>query len=321
MIRFVLSLPAGRVVALSALCLLPVTVVAGLLRVTGDNVNLRSAAGERFEVVGQVSSGRELRVLGDPDQEWVEVVPPEEVDLWIFSDLVEDGRVIVRLAQVRAGAGLNYQVVGRVERDGAVNVRGRLGDWLRIAPPPGSALWISRRYVEPVATVPASVARPEAPPPPPPLESEPDLPGLAIVPPPPVAVPPPAPRPPEKVEKPVPPATAPESFPRAGQRAGHEREIPRAVSRFSLVPEQRQGQPGRFTGVLRRSGWVFRRPSRYRLVAYDRSGRAVTKCYVISARAQLDQLIGCRVELEGGIYWIAGVGYPTVAVDRLVRLE
>jgi hypothetical protein len=60
-------------------------------------------------------------------------------------------------------------VVAVVERDDVLSVRGDFNNWLKIAPPVGSRVWISADYVEiieppkpePVAVVPEPVAVPE----------------------------------------------------------------------------------------------------------------------------------------------------------------
>jgi hypothetical protein len=138
------------------------------VRVTADRVNLRAAALETAEVVGQVSTGDELEALSDVGEAWVQVVPPSSVDLWVFAELVHDKAVIVSKAQIRAGAGLNFNVVGSLRRGAPVTERGRLGDWLKIAPPDGTSLWVSREFIEPLAvaetpaSVPAAVPVPDA---------------------------------------------------------------------------------------------------------------------------------------------------------------
>lgn len=144
---------------LSAVLLLAGPAAAVHVRVTGDRVNLRAVAKATAETVGQVSTGDELEVVSGLDGEWVEVVPPARLDLWIFAELVQGGQVVVSKAQVRAGAGLNFNVVGSLRRGAAVQERGRLGDWLKIAPPEGCSLWVNRQYVEPVAA-PAAGVRP-----------------------------------------------------------------------------------------------------------------------------------------------------------------
>lgn len=324
------SIGPGLPACFGVFCLLTMPGLAdGLaLRVTADRVNLRAAAGTQYEVVGQVSTGQALDALAPIEGEWVQVVPPETVDLWIYADLVDEGRVIVTRAQVRAGAGLNYQVVGRLERGARLDIRGRLGDWLRIAPPTGSSLWIAREFVQPISDVapepqampvsplPSAPAPPSAPPAVTPAPAPPQ-PETSREP------PPPLPHPPDQPDPATPPPLPQPAYPQAGRPADLRPQVkaPAALDRFALVQEQQQGETGRFTGVLRRSGWAFRRPSRYRLITYDRSGRAVTQCYIIEREAQLNQLVGHRIDLTGRTYWVSGIGYPVVAVERLVRIE
>ncbi len=117
------------------------------LEVKGDRVNLRAAAKADAEVVGQVCSTDTLILQGDIAEPWVKVTPPDSVDFWIYANLVKDGKVTVNNAQVRAGAGLNFNVVGQLQKGDTVSQRGKIGDWLKIAPFPTSAVWVTNAYV------------------------------------------------------------------------------------------------------------------------------------------------------------------------------
>ena len=120
------------------------------LKVVGDHVNLRARPVFDAEIAGQVSSGVTLTA---PDgmaegAEWVKVRPPQSVDLWIFSALVDDDVVTADDTYVRCGPGYQYRPVGKVGKGFRVEPRGAAsGDWLRIAPVPTAELYISSRYV------------------------------------------------------------------------------------------------------------------------------------------------------------------------------
>ncbi len=117
------------------------------LEVKGDRVNLRAAAKADAEVVGQVGSTDTLILQGDITDPWVKVTPPDRVDFWIYASLVKDGKVTANNAQVRAGAGLNFNVVGQLQDGDTVSQRGKIGDWIKIAPFPTSAVWVTNAYV------------------------------------------------------------------------------------------------------------------------------------------------------------------------------
>ncbi len=117
------------------------------LAVTADRVNLRAAPQSEAEVVGQVSRTDTLILQGSLTDPWVQVQPPDTIDLWVYAPLVKDNTIDVSAAQVRAGAGLNFNVVGRLERGDTIVRRGQISDWIKIAPFPGSSVWITNTYV------------------------------------------------------------------------------------------------------------------------------------------------------------------------------
>lgn len=91
----------------------------------------------------RVSSGEILfvsRVEGD----WAAVSPPERLDLWLNKDFIEGNRVIAKSIQVRAGPGIQFDVVGTLERGAPVMPRGEDGDWCKIAPPSSATLWVKK---------------------------------------------------------------------------------------------------------------------------------------------------------------------------------
>ncbi len=274
------------------------------IRVTGDRVALRSRDNLQSEVLGLAAHGQELRVLEGLEGEWVRVEPPDEISLWIYAELVQDGVVTVDKAKVRGGPGLNYKDVGSLARDARVEARGRLGEWLKIKPPAGTSLWINRQYVEPleapaVTAVPvAATPRPEDP-----VVGQ----NAAVAAPPEPAAPPALPDPlPEQAVEPV-PAPSPR---------------PGALADQPLDPHRPQGVQARYTGELSAVGrLVLRRPGQFRLIQRDAQGRAVTLCYLVGPSEQLASARGATVRVEGPVWWIAGLPYPCVQAQRVVRLE
>ena len=307
----------SRVFAVAILGVVLVTAkcTAGIsIEVTGDNVNLRAAPLADSEVVFQASRG-DVLVTDSLEGEWIGVVPPHAVDLWVYGELVKDGVVAVPKLRVRAGRGINYRPVGVLAKGARVEVRGEEQDWLKIAPPPGSVLWVSSDYVQrqtPVVVKPKPEPTPQPKPKPvaapaPKPRSQPVVarpkPMLPI--PPPVVVT----RPP-----PVPPAAVPP--------APREKEVvtlPAVLDPSRLVASKVQGKRVALNGILRRSWFVWRRPSRYRLVRYDGRGRAVTSCYVLSVGPDLERHLDTPVTVSGKLYWIQGVRHPAVLVGDLSR--
>lgn len=97
----------------------------------------------------------------DPiDTQWLCIQAPEEVSLWIYADLVRDGKVAVKNALIRSGAGIGYKTVATLQHGAHVEPRSRLGDWIRIKPPPETMLWIARQDVEPLAIASDDITQP-----------------------------------------------------------------------------------------------------------------------------------------------------------------
>ncbi len=267
----------------AGLALLALRAGAAEVEVTGRRVNLRALPVEDAEVPGQVNAGDRLRVRSMTD-DWVEVEPPREVDLWVHADFVEDGVVVVDLLNVRSGAGISYRPVGTVSRGQRLTVRGVFGEWMKIEPPPETSLWISRAFVREVRPPPPPA--PEPPPPDPPR------------PPPPPPVPAPAPAPPPRPPEPRP---APPPAPPPGLR---------------LEPGAEQGVAIQREGVVRPVGYLIGRPTRYRLVAL-RDGRAETVGYLYGNDEQLRSLRDRSIRVRGRAYRVSGARHPVVVVERI----
>jgi len=295
------------------------------LRVTGDRVNLRALADSTSEIVGQVSTG-DILYTEAPDGEWLAVAPPPDTDVWVYRELVVDGVVAVSKLRVRSGPGISYRPVGRVSKGDRVEERGRQGDWLKIAPPPDCAVYIHRDFVERADAPAPAVKKPPAPKPAPPPDPVTRAAPAVTEPPQPVRPPPARPtprpaRPPKWAEQrrrspPSPPAAV---APAPARRAPLRR--PDAIHPDRLVDARIQGVDAAVDGVLRRAVFVWRRPSRYRLVNYDAAGRAVTKYYVVGRDAELAAALDRRVRIEGETYWVQGARHPVLLAEDLTAGE
>lgn len=302
--------------SLAALAALPLAFASAdsTGEITADRVNLRARPSPQVEVVGQLNAGDKV-VVRQVTNDWVEVAPPDAVDFYVHKEFVKDGRAQVQPLTVRSGAGINFSKVGSLKKGDAVVVRGEFGDWIKIAPPPGTSLWISRPFVKlgPQAVVAgaaggtpapaggaskpatpplpagADAAKPAAPPPPPPV--------VAVAPPPrPVPVPAVVPAAPQPIRAAQPGAYTPDDL--------------------RLAPVENQGQIVQREGVVRASVFVFNRPSRFQLMAA--TGNAVeTICYLRGNEEQLNSFLDQRLRIRGRQYWVQGSRFPVVVVDQI----
>lgn len=157
-------------------------------RVTGDRVSLRAKPSLEGELLDRAMSGDEMAFF-EKTNGWVAVQAPDSLTFYVSGDYIENGVVTPKKLNVRSGPSKNYSVVAVVERGQEVAVRGEFNNWIKIAPPVGSRIWISEDYVdiiEPTPPEPEVVAETEPEPEPEPVvDQEPDaeneLPPLMLV--------------------------------------------------------------------------------------------------------------------------------------------
>lgn len=115
--------------------------------VTGDRVSLRVNPDLNAELLDRAMLDDELVFLGKTNG-WVAVQAPDSLDFWVSGQYVQNGTVQPAKLNVRSGPSQNYSVVGVVNQGDLLIQRGEFNEWLKIAPPPGSRVWISEDYAE-----------------------------------------------------------------------------------------------------------------------------------------------------------------------------
>jgi len=290
------------------------------LKVRGDKVILRAAPSESSEIVSQVSDGDVLVTDKSIDGEWIEVFPPEKVNFWVYGELVNDGVVAASKVQVRVGPGINYRAVGELRKDEKISIRGEYREWLKVSPPPNCRLWVNRKYVDAVdkPVLPESTAE---------KKTEVALVDKkAVASEKPVVLSKPASKPPilrvhdEPVilKKESPPVHVQPPVPAVRQSS----VSPEDSIGDKLVSSKEQGRIIEHSGVLRRAGFfVWRQPSKYRLVVHNNLGEAVTLCHLVGSESQLAPLTDKSVTVYGKEYWVQGVRQPVVIPDKILSKE
>ena len=295
-------------------CLLAGAVMAQTemrIKVAGQRVNLRAKPDPQSEVVVQIADDVSL-LARSFQEEWVEVSVPDSADLWVHRDLIKDNVVTGSKVYVRAGAGINYKDVGLLRKGDTIVPRGEFGEWIKIAPPSSCSLWVSRKLV--------TVMQPEK-----------TVPGVAL---PGQALPPPA----VSADAPT-TAPSPVTLPVAVKPAGTFPAAPVTPSAVSpmivtvssntpasavapppdlpLIPLEGQGRMVQRSGVLKMSGFLVSRPSRFRLVKTE--GRNVdTVCYVLGNQGQLNSLLDQELLIRGREYWVRGAKLPVVIPEQII---
>ena len=318
----------------AALCAAAVSAAqAAKVVVTGDRVNLRAAPQGESEVVTQLEYGEELELHGSLADPWVAVAVPSRCDVWIYTPLLKGDEVGVRTAHLRAGAGLNYSVVGDLQRGDKVKKRGSQGDWTKIDPPqiPGVSVYVTNAYVK--VKVEAPPPRP-APPPPPPAPAPAAVAPLVVPTAPAPTAAPAAPARPIRdavpAERPAAPVPAqrdvlPAGAPEKGGRRTLLPPDPSAKVGPAAIPASRlragvpQAAAGAYAGTLARSPRFGEHPTRFRLVRFDAKNDAETVAYVYGNSAQLDAMVGTALTVNGAVYWFQETALPTVFAQEILR--
>ena len=296
------------------------------VRVTADNVNLRAKALLTSEVVVQARYDERLSAF-EIGEEWVEVAAPAAADLWVTKSFVQmpANTIGANRVNVRAGPGINYNVVCTLALGDVVEPRGEeVAEWLKIAPPASARLWISREYVEILSGDAPAVAAAE------PAES------TANVAESPAKTGSDEPKKAAKKRKSkakdqeaeapevpaMPPADLPTPIvaPSVPEKDVALREIPvPAPADLKLIPLEGQGRLTEVEGELRAAPLINEAPTRYRVVRWQ-DNRWQILCHVYGEASKFRSLQDKRVALKGRQYWIQGAAAPVLVPDQVQEL-
>lgn len=267
-----------------ALCMLAWTVCAEenaaeavKVKVTGNRVSLRAAPNVEAVLMDRAMAGDELILRDNSNPEWVGVLPPETVDLWVSSEFLDGHSVLPELLNIRSGPSPGHSVVGSAVRGERLTVREEIAGWSRILPTSNTTIWISRRYVE---APPAAMDEPESAPVV--VQAEPEEPVAAI----------PAPEP---VAEPVEPAV---------------QTAESAQKKLTMDLSGPQGVEAAYSGVLQPAEGAL-----YKLV--DSHFQDVTVCYVRGNSAQMQTFTGMKLEVIGKTYLVQDMDYPVIVPARI----
>ncbi len=145
---------------LSAATLHSETAAPGI--VTADNVNLRAEPNLRAEIVGQVHKDQPVEVIA-MDGEWCAIVPPQGISGWISADYLREGAVTASRVNVRAGPGVAYASLTKLQQGDRPEILETKEGWARIVLPRSAQVWLNSRLVrlgEEAAFVPRLSASP-----------------------------------------------------------------------------------------------------------------------------------------------------------------
>ncbi|MEN7972769.1 MAG: SH3 domain-containing protein [Verrucomicrobiota bacterium] len=246
------------------------------VRVTGDRVSLRANPDINSELLERAMQGEELVFLGQTNG-WVAVQAPESLDFWVSGQYVVNGVVQPTKLNIRSGPSQNYSVVCVVNKGDSISLRGEFNDWLKIAPPAGSLVWISEDYVEIIE--------------PPKPEPEPE----------------PVPEPEPAIEE-----SEPESEPKPVVES-EPKESKEELKPLVLVLDKtrKQGVYDEIPGVLRRAN-----PGLYKLVLIVGDIEEPI-CLVRGKKAQMEAYLNRSMLIKGKKYWAKDVDLPVLQPTKI----
>ena len=247
------------------------------IRVTGDRVSLRAKPDLNGDLLDRAMRGEEM-VYFEKTNGWVAVQAPESLDFWVAGEYVQNGIIEPEKLNVRSGPSLNYSVVAVLNKGDVVSLRGEFNNWLKIAPPQGSRVWISEDFVEFI----------EPPKPEPVIEIIPE-PELVIE---------PAPEP--QVES----GTEPEP---TVENEGEK--LPPLI--LVMDKSKPQGKYEEIPGVLRRAN-----PGLYKLVLIA-DGFEEPICLVRGKESQMERYLNRSMLLKGKMYWAKDIDLPIIQPDKI----
>ena len=247
------------------------------IRVTGDRVSLRAKPDINSDLLDRAMRGEEMEFF-EKTNGWIAVQAPESMDFWVAGEYVVNGITQPEKLNVRSGPSLNYSVVAVLNKGDAVSLRGEFNDWLKIAPPQGSRVWISEDFAEVI----------EPPRPEPMIETIPE-PELVVE---------PAPEP--EVESSTEPAPVVES---------EQDELPPLI--LVMDKSKPQGTYDEIPGVLRRAN-----PGLYKLVLLA-DGFEEPICLVRGKESQMERYLNRSMLLKGKVYWAKDIDLPIIQPEKI----
>jgi len=259
------------------------------LLVQADNVNLRAKPDMDSEVVGQLNYDSTV-IAVQLIEDWVQIEAPAQIDLWIHGDMLAGDKVKKTRVNVRTGPGINYSVMGSLNRNEGVVRRGEFNEWVKIAPPRDTRVWIHRQFLK--------ILKPETPGEPAATEAE--LTNTALAEP----LPGEAEEPEVKVIQPV--------------KEAIKKPAPPAPSKYDLIPLEGQGSVVRQIGRLESYLIASESPSKYFLVNPS-TGKTV--CFLDSDFPPIKKYKHKRVIVQGYQYWLQGENIPVIVPQAIVEIN
>jgi len=116
--------------------------------VQAEKLRVRSKPSTKFEVVGQLKKGDEVKVVEEKEG-WLKIVAPEAVSGWMSNKFINNGVVTGDRINVRAGPSVAFNIFGKLNKGDEVKVL-EVKDkiWAKIQGNSKLHVWVSSTYVK-----------------------------------------------------------------------------------------------------------------------------------------------------------------------------
>ena len=124
---------------------------AEYVSVKKDGVNIRSGPNTKEEVLWEVFKDFPLQVITRKGK-WAQVVDFEGDKGWVYTPLLSKQKTVivkVKTANMRKGAGKNYEIVATVKYSVVFKPVEREGDWIKVVHDDGTDGWIYNKLLWP----------------------------------------------------------------------------------------------------------------------------------------------------------------------------
>ncbi len=120
--------------------------------ITADAVNVRGGPGLNFEVICKLEKNDVVMVEGG-QMDWLKIALPRHGSAYIFASYITPqnplvGTVNTDTINIRAGKGLEFSVLGQLQKNDSVELLAREGDWYQIYTPQNCFAWVHKDFVK-----------------------------------------------------------------------------------------------------------------------------------------------------------------------------
>ncbi len=119
--------------------------------VNKDGVNIRSGPSTKNEILWEVFKNFPLQVI-KRQGDWVQTIDFEGDKGWVYKPLLSKGKMVivkVDAANLRIGAGTNYEIIATVKYGVVFKLLEKEGEWVKVEHKDGTIGWLHQKLIWP----------------------------------------------------------------------------------------------------------------------------------------------------------------------------